>query len=149
MSSIASMYDIKYQTISSIIRKYLRTGLVIPEKIGGDRRTKLPPHVKNALLTYIDAECTKTLKELAEYIQATYDSKVSESTWIEHSVLFHFTLKRVTLVPERRNCPNTIASRTEYAVGYRVLETTNDNKNFIFLDEVGFAVVTRPTGAEV
>ncbi|KAF7685434.1 hypothetical protein CDIK_3817, partial [Cucumispora dikerogammari] len=66
VSSIASMYDVKYQTISSIIRKYLQTGLVIPEKRRGDRRTKLSLHVKNALLIYIDAECTKTLKELAE-----------------------------------------------------------------------------------
>ncbi|KAF7685989.1 hypothetical protein CDIK_3261 [Cucumispora dikerogammari] len=99
---------------------------MIPEKKRGYRRTKLPPHVKNALLTYIDAECTKTLKGLVEWIQATYDIKVSESTVNRTLGFFHFTLKRVTLVPERRNCPNTIASRTEYAVGYGVLETTNE-----------------------
>ncbi|TBU12830.1 hypothetical protein CWI38_0610p0020 [Hamiltosporidium tvaerminnensis] len=44
-------------------------------------------------------------------------------------------LKRVTSVPERRNSPSTI--------DFRELEVDNDDKNFVFLDEVGPAVVIR------
>ncbi|TBU11052.1 DDE-like endonuclease, partial [Hamiltosporidium tvaerminnensis] len=56
-----------------------------------------------------------------------------------------YTLKRVTLVPERRNTLSTIELRTNYATSFRELEVDNDDKNFVFLDEVGFAVVTRPS----
>ena len=58
---------------------------------------------------------------------------------------FHYTLKRVKLVPERRNYHRTIAHRTAYATSYRALEVDNDDKAFVFLDEVGFSVVTRPS----
>jgi hypothetical protein len=49
------------------------------------------------------------------------------------------------LVPERRNYPSTIELRTSYATVYREFEIENDDKNFVFIDEVGFAMVTRPS----
>ncbi|TBU05326.1 hypothetical protein CWI36_0647p0020 [Hamiltosporidium magnivora] len=129
MSAIASMYRINYQTANSIVRRYLKTGLVFVDKRGGDRRSKLILEIKKSLQAYVDLECTKTLYD-------TIDRALRE---------FHYTLKRVTLVPERRNTLSTIELRTNYANSFRDLEGDNDDKNFVFLDEVGFAAVTRPS----
>ncbi|TBU07224.1 hypothetical protein CWI36_0306p0010 [Hamiltosporidium magnivora] len=45
----------------------------------------------------------------------------------------------------RRNKLSTIDLRTNYATCFRELEVDNDDKNFVFLDEVRFVVVTRPS----
>lgn len=145
VSAIASMYRINYQTVNSIVKRYLKTGLIFVEKRGGDRRSKLTAEVKEGLLTYVDLECTRTLHEMVEWVKSTFNVDVSTSTIDRALREFHYTLKRVTLVPERRNSPSTIELRTSYAAIYRELEVDNDDKNFIFLDEVGFAVVTRPS----
>lgn len=47
------------------------------------------------------------------------------------------------MIPERRNCETTIEARYNYAISFRSLEESRDDKNLIFLDEVGFSVVTR------
>ncbi|KAK1351077.1 hypothetical protein LUQ84_000350 [Hamiltosporidium tvaerminnensis] len=55
MSAIASMYQINYQTVNSIVKRYLKTGLVFVEKRdGGDRRSKLTLEIKESLQTYVD-----------------------------------------------------------------------------------------------
>ncbi|TBT97161.1 hypothetical protein CWI36_3098p0020, partial [Hamiltosporidium magnivora] len=48
MSAIASMYRINYQTVNSIVRRYLKTGLVFVDKRGGYRRSKLTLKKKRA-----------------------------------------------------------------------------------------------------
>ncbi|EPR79282.1 hypothetical protein SLOPH_231 [Spraguea lophii 42_110] len=56
---------------------------------------------------------------------------------------FCFTLKRVFIIPERRNNETTIIKREEFARNYfnKILEI--DDKNFIFIDEVCFSVSMR------
>ncbi|TBU05855.1 hypothetical protein CWI36_0565p0010, partial [Hamiltosporidium magnivora] len=125
MSAIASMYRINFQTVNSIVRRYLKTGLVFVEKIG--------------------AQDYKNPYELAEWVKCTFNVDVSTSTIDRALREFHYNLKRVKLVPERRNTLSTIKLRTNYATSFRELEVDNDDKNFVFLDEVGFAVVTRPS----
>ncbi|KAF7694600.1 hypothetical protein CDIK_2118 [Cucumispora dikerogammari] len=145
VQAISQMYRKNYQTVNSIVKNYLKTGQVLPKKRGGDTRTLLPQHVRNALCEYIDVDCTRTLREMVVWIKKTFDIIVSTTTVNRAVIGFYFTLKRVTNNPERRNCAVTIESRTSYAPAYRLLETENDDKNFVFLDEVGFAVVTRPS----
>ena len=53
-------------------------------------------------------------------------------------------MKSVVSVPERRNDERTLNLREEYAAKFRHLESTSEHKNFIFLDEVGFSVVSLP-----
>ncbi|OAF66118.1 hypothetical protein A3Q56_06157 [Intoshia linei] len=57
---------------------------------------------------------------------------------------FHYNLKALVLVPVGRNCERTIISRCEYAWMFRELMMSTSQKNIIFLDYVGFSVVTRP-----
>ncbi|TBU11583.1 DDE-like endonuclease [Hamiltosporidium tvaerminnensis] len=119
MSAIASMYRINYQTVNSIVRRHSKTGLVFVEKRGGDRRSKLTLEIKESLQTYVDLD--------VDVLTSTIDRALRE---------FHYTLKRVTLVPEPKN---------QLSTSFRELEVDNDDKNLFFLDEVLFAVVTRPS----
>ena len=52
-------------------------------------------------------------------------------------------MKSTVLVPERRNNIRTIDIREQYAEKFR-LETDTKHSNLIFLDEVGFPVVSQP-----
>ncbi|TBT97720.1 hypothetical protein CWI39_2789p0010 [Hamiltosporidium magnivora] len=88
-------------------------------KRGGDGRSKLTLKIKENLQTYVDLECTKTLYELAEWVKCTFNVDVSTSTIDRALREFHYTLKRVTLVPERRNTLSTIEIRTNYATSFR------------------------------
>ncbi|TBT98125.1 hypothetical protein CWI36_2528p0010, partial [Hamiltosporidium magnivora] len=94
MSAIASIYRINYQTVNSIVRRYLKTGLVFVEKRCGDRRSKLTLEIKKSLQTYVDLECTKTQYELAEWVRCTFNVGVSTSTIDRTLREFHYTLKR-------------------------------------------------------
>ncbi|KAF7686049.1 hypothetical protein CDIK_3202 [Cucumispora dikerogammari] len=56
---------------------------------------------------------------------------------------FHYTLKDITIVPERRNIDSTIATRLEYARKFREIEIEYEDKNVVFIDEVGFCYSAR------
>ncbi|TBU12435.1 hypothetical protein CWI38_0758p0020 [Hamiltosporidium tvaerminnensis] len=96
--------------------------IVVKEKGGGDRRSKLTLEIKESLQTYVDLE----LNINVDVASSTIDRAHRE---------FYYTPKRVTLVPEQNN----------YATSFRKLEVDNDDKNFVFLDEVGVAIVRRLT----
>lgn len=142
--SISDMFQIKYQTVNSIVKKYLKTGQVLKNKRGGDHRSKLTSEIKERLIAKIDNECTLTLKELVRWLDETQNIQVSSSTVDRAIKDFHYTLKEITKIPERRNTISTIDCRESYAIAFRNYEATIDQENLIFLDEVGFNVVSRP-----
>ena len=57
---------------------------------------------------------------------------------------FHYTVKSTVLVPQRRNDVRTIDIRERYAEEFRRLEAETEHSNLVFIDEVGFCVVSRP-----
>ncbi|TBU09605.1 hypothetical protein CWI38_2134p0010 [Hamiltosporidium tvaerminnensis] len=60
------MYRINYQTVNSIVKRYLITGLIFVEKKIEDRRLKLTLEIKENLQTFVDLECSKTLHDFRE-----------------------------------------------------------------------------------
>ncbi|KAF0985388.1 hypothetical protein HZS_6985 [Henneguya salminicola] len=48
---ISSMYNLKYQTVNTVVKRYLESGKIIASKRGGDRRSKLSLEIKESLLT--------------------------------------------------------------------------------------------------
>ena len=58
---------------------------------------------------------------------------------------YHYSLKRISVAIERRNCSNTLNVRERYATDFRALEETIPDDNLIFVDEVGFSVSSRTT----
>ena len=69
---------------------------------------------------------------------------VSKSTIDRCLPKFHYTIKNVLSVPAALNSDRVIESRFNYAQEFRRLEKTVTIESFVFLDEVGFKVCTRP-----
>jgi ribosomal protein S21 len=72
-----------------------------------------------------------------------FEVRVDDNTIDRCLKNFHFTLTQVTLVPERRNCERTINLREVYASDFNSYFLNYDDKNLIFIVEVGFSVSTR------
>jgi hypothetical protein len=56
---------------------------------------------------------------------------------------FSYTLKRISLAPERRNNPNGLEVRSAYASNFLSLLSEEYRENTFFIDEVGFNVSMR------
>ena len=100
--------------------------------------------MKKAVCDWVDNDCLVTLKELKERIQSTYSLSVSTSCIDRCFRSFHYTIKRIDSIPAQRKRESTIESRFDYATRFRELQQNFLTKSFLFLDEVGFSVSTRP-----
>ncbi|KRH93503.1 hypothetical protein M153_8180002714, partial [Pseudoloma neurophilia] len=58
---------------------------------------------------------------------------------IERAIVgFYYALKRISLIPERRNTPQTIELRRMYANTFLRVISKDDGNNCFFIDEVDF-----------
>ena len=143
-STISQLMSLPRSTVATIVSKYNAEGTINGKKRGGNTSSKLSNEQKMEILNWIDCDASITLKQLAAKVLAEFGLNVGTST-IERCINeFHYSLKITTIVPERRNTPNTINERHSYAVRFNDLLLNGDDKRFVFLDEVGFAVSTRP-----
>ena len=90
---IHKMLRLKYQMVNTIVKRFEKTGLVLPSKRGGNRQSKLSLGVKISLHHHVDEECTLTLPNLKTWLASEHSVDVSTSTI--HRVLrkFDYTLK--------------------------------------------------------
>jgi hypothetical protein len=83
------------------------------------------------------------LKTISEKIFEKYNVVVSKSTIDRYISTFNFTLKRISLIPTRRNDERSLEERFIYLNNFmRILSDVDDTK-FFFVDEVGFNVSMR------
>ena len=142
VKTISVVLSLNYHTVHSIVSKFLKYGNADRKKTGGNRKQIFTPELKEALLRRVDADCTTTLKQLKEWLKIEHSVEVSITTINRTLKNFHYSLKNVTTVPEKRNCTTTLGKRHQYAQDFRLLETSVEEKNIVFLDEVGFSVVS-------
>ncbi|KAG0432109.1 hypothetical protein DMUE_5517 [Dictyocoela muelleri] len=121
VKEISDMYQLGYKTVYGIVQRYLKHGLVMQLRRGGDRRSLLSSEKKKKLAR-VDQECTLTLRQLSDWVYETFQIKVSKSTVERVLKQFHYTLKRIRLIPERRNCDVTIDLVAIYSFTFRSLE---------------------------
>ncbi|ORD95716.1 hypothetical protein HERIO_2274 [Hepatospora eriocheir] len=108
---------------------------------GGDRRSKLSLVIKKQFLSGWMMNRIR-LKDLRIKVIETYNIDVSISTIDRCFRQFRYTIKQITLFLEHRNSQSTIEIRTYYECEYRTLEAENEDKSSVFLNNVGFLVVT-------
>lgn len=77
---IALMLNLHRATVYSIIKKFQKTWNVEAAKRGGNRAKLLPEEAVQSIRTWIDEDCTVTLKALAEKVHERYSVRVSTST---------------------------------------------------------------------
>lgn len=129
--------------MASIVSNYNTKGQINAIKRGGDHSSKLSIEQKILIKSWVDEDATITLKELSNKLNISCGLNVSTSTINRCLNNFHYTLKNLTLVPVRRNTPSTIEHRFTYAQNFNTKLLEIDDKNLIFIDEVGFSVVCR------
>lgn len=141
---ISEFYNYNYKSVARIINQFNKTGLYENKIRGGDYRSKLNLEQKNQIINWVTENTILTLEQLVIKVRETYNIVVSKSTIDRCLKSFHFTVKELVRVPIRRNCDETIEKRFSYSQEFRELQGRVSYQNIIFLDEVGFSVVTRP-----
>ncbi|XP_049293761.1 uncharacterized protein LOC125769223 [Anopheles funestus] len=139
----ARMLNINRSTVYSIIKKFDKTFEVKAAKRGGDKEKKISPDIGQKIRDWIDENCTITLQQLADKVFDDFGIRVSKPTVAREIKSFRYSLKWIQKIPERRNNPQTLEIRKEYASRFYALPGQVADTNVIFVDEVGFCVSMR------
>ena len=137
--SISDSLNVNYQSVASIIKIYKANGRIESLKSHSGRRTKLSDEDKTFILSQISEDCSVTLNALKIKILNARNINVSKSTLCRTLLDFHYSFKRVSFIPERRNTLDTIEKRYQYAT---VAINMSPQKTF-YLDEMGVSFVMR------
>jgi transposase len=130
-------------TIKRIVDAYLQKGRMIAKKRGGAGGSKRLDNVHiSAIRTYINQNCTISLRALREKINEEFGLEAGKSTINRAIDSFNYTLKRVSQVLVKRNHPTNLECRFAYASLFFQLSQQGDG-NIFFLDEVGLNVSMR------
>lgn len=143
VNNIAKVLKLARTTVHSIIQTFNNTGNILARKRGGVKPTKLNDHQKSNIRIWIDEDCTLTLKKIKEKIFEEFDVCVSIPTLARVISGFNYSLKRISVIPQRRNEPDVINARHEYAQRFISLPSRYSEESVIFIDEVGFNVSMR------
>ena len=114
-NDISLFLNIKKTTVHEIIKLFIKTGNVIAKKRGSSANAKLNEQQKIQIKNWVEEDVTISLKNICQKILDNYGIVISKSTVARILDSFHFSLKRIHTVPEKRNDPNTILQRLEYA----------------------------------
>lgn len=141
----AVMLKIKRTTALMIIKRYLKTGDFMPDKVGGYKKSILNNEQILYIQEILDENCTVSLKIIQQKIFTRFSLLPSISTISRYISSFYYTLKRLQVVSDRRNDEQSIQARFDYARQFIDMEANNDLSRIIFVDEVGFCVSMRPS----
>ena len=136
ISTISSVLGIGLSAVYAVIRVYVQEDRQSKKRRGGPVAKKLSSEHCDQIRAWVDADCSVSLSRLKERCARELSVQVSEKTIDRCLHVFHYTLKRVHCIPERRNSPETIEIRAEYARTFMDLMSTIDERRFFFLDEV-------------
>ena len=126
-----------------IIKKYKDSGLSDALQKGGFRPTKLNCQQNYILQMWIGEDCALTLRNLKDLIEVTFNITIGKSTIAKYIGDFNYSIKRISIQPERRNNESAISSRFNYATRFLQLMSTYRETQFIFVDEFGVNVSMR------
>ena len=143
IKQISNMFNIKYCTIYAIIAVYKKEDRFEQKLKGGQRKKKLDQVHIEAIKGWIDNDCGLTLKFMKSKILQDFGITVSEKTVDNYIASFSYTLKRIALIPERRNNEKNILARYEYALKFFEVLSSISEDHIFFIDEVGFNISMR------
>jgi len=133
---VAEIFKVQESAVRKIYKTFQMEGRVTKKKTG-KRRSKLSDEQKEKLCDWVDNDCQLTLKQLVAKCFEEWQIVLSPSTVDRALKHFHYSFKRVTLNPERRNNRDVIEKRYQYAVEYNRLMA---EREMYFLDETGIQI---------
>lgn len=140
---ISEILDVNFKTVAGIIKIFSETGRIEKKLRGGVRNQKLNSLIKNSIMTWVDEDCSLTLKKLKIRVFEEFSKTVSLKTIDRVLIEFSYSFKNITLIPARRNDEEVILARQIYSAFFMDLVSREDEENIIFVDEVGFSVSMR------
>ena len=141
--NISTFLNIKIGAIYNIINVYKKENRFLKKNKGGIKNQKLNNIHKNQIKEWIDENCSLSLKSLKHRVFNVFEINVCENTIRNCIQKFHYSVKRITIQPERRNNEETINLREIYANQFLINISANIEKEIIFIDEVGFCFTMR------
>jgi len=139
VKEIARISKVKPSSVKSVIFRHKKDGQVKRIRKGKPRKLQ-PVHIED-LKTWVEQDCRRTLRDLADRLEQKYGVKVCESTLWNYLEELHFSVKRISPIPISRNTPENIEVRRVY--GYKFLEMDRERDKVFYIDETGIAVHTR------
>lgn len=143
ISIIATNHQLPESTIRSMVRKYLTTSQIEKSTNRHVRERILNDEEVQRLMSWIQEDCTISLRSLVERCLSEFNKVISKSTIENYISGFQFSLKAISLSPERRNTPENIETRYRFAIKYIDILGHYGPTEIIFIDEVGFNVSMR------
>jgi Transposase and inactivated derivatives len=138
---VGQQFRILPNTVRKIYATYKRTN-ELEKRAVGHRPRKLTFGQADEVCNWIDEDCTLTLRQIKNKLLENYPQlQVSSSTIYRAIKEFHYSVKRVSFIPERRNSPETLQSRFEYAVQYNRIMI--EREKIFFIDEFGIQINSR------
>jgi hypothetical protein len=91
------------------------------KKSAGHRQQKLSDAQKEQICDWVDEDCSLTLQQLKTKCLTQWPNINQISLFTVNRAVqnFHYSVERISLVPEKRNTPDTIQARFDYAVQYK------------------------------
>jgi transposase len=137
---VAEIFKVQESAVRKIYKTFQKDGRVTKKKTG-KRRSKLSDEQKEKLCDWVDDDCQLTLQQLVAKCFEEWQIVLSPSTVARGLKHFHYSFKRVTLNPERRNSRDVIEKRYQYALQYNRLMA--EREKMYFLDETGIQIFSR------
>jgi len=85
---------------------------------------------------WIDDDVTMTLEAMRQRVLQEFQKDICLSTVKNYVERFHYTYKRIHLIPQAADTEALWEERRQYALWYATQR--NNNRKLIFLDETGF-----------
>jgi transposase len=141
-NNVGHQFNVLPNTVRKIYSTYRRTQNTT-KKSAGHRQQKLSDAQKEQICDWVDEDCSLTLQQLKTKCLTQWPNinQISLSTVNRAVQNFHYSVKRISFVPERRNTPDTIQARFDYAVQYNRIMLERDK--IFFIDEYGIQVNSR------
>lgn len=138
---IGRQFNVLPNTVRKIYKTYKVTNEMKKRSVG-HRPKKLTLEEQERICNLIDEDCTLTLRQIkTRMLEQNPQREVSLSTIDRAIKAFHYSVKRVSFVPERRNALDIIQSRFDYAVLYNRIMVHREK--IYFIDEFGIQVNSR------
>ena len=126
---ISSSLNLSYRSVQSIVQRSKKQQPLLPR----GRAAKLDSAAKALIKSIIDEDCTVTVDYIRQHLA---DRGCNSSRWTIGRTIrgFNYSLKRTSLIPERKNTPSTVLARKTYSEEFLSFDISKK----YFLDEAGF-----------
>jgi transposase len=141
VTAASIQFGVPTSTISNIKKAFYASGQMTKTTNRGVPPKVLSDQEACTIRDWLDNNCLLSLKAIQGGCERQFNKKPSLSTLSRIIRAFHYTIKRTSPQPERRNTDETIQARALYCERYLSFMANRDN--IYFVDESGFCVTMR------